>query len=124
MRHLTGVAVAIMAALIPIGEAADMTNIGTLFAFVLVCIGIIVLRYTNPDPSVSMPFMPGHSHFGCARLLGINVFPPLDDLDPDFFGGRSSAFWSTPRTALRYSKLARRPAVEHAVTLGAHGPIA
>ena len=31
------------------GETYDLTNIGTLFAFALVCIGVIVLRYTDPD---------------------------------------------------------------------------
>jgi APA family basic amino acid/polyamine antiporter len=40
-----------------IGDAAetyDLTNIGTLFAFALVCIGVIVLRYT--DPTRPRPF--------------------------------------------------------------------
>nr|WP_232068533.1 amino acid permease [Nitrospira sp. KM1] len=57
---LTGLAVAFLSALIPIGEAADMTNIGTFFAFVLVCIGVIVLRYTKPDHPrpFRLPFMP------------------------------------------------------------------
>lgn len=57
---LTGVGVAVLAALIPIGEAADLTNIGTLFAFVLVCLGIIVLRKTQPDHPrpFRTPFMP------------------------------------------------------------------
>lgn len=57
---LTGIAVAVLSALIPIGEAADMTNIGTFFAFVLVCIGVIVLRYTNPNHPrpFRLPFMP------------------------------------------------------------------
>lgn len=57
---LTGIAVAVLSALIPIGEAADMTNIGTFFAFVLVCVGVIVLRYTNPDypRPFRLPFMP------------------------------------------------------------------
>ena len=30
-------------------EIYDLTNIGTLFAFTLVCIGVLVLRYTEPD---------------------------------------------------------------------------
>lgn len=57
---LTGIAVAVLSAFIPIGEAADMTNIGTFFAFVLVCIGVIVLRYTNPNHPrpFRLPFMP------------------------------------------------------------------
>ncbi|HJT22882.1 MAG TPA: amino acid permease [Nitrospira sp.] len=70
---LTGIAVAILSALIPIGEAADMTNIGTFFAFVLVCIGVIVLRYTKPDHPrpFRLPFMPLVPLLGTAACLGL-----------------------------------------------------
>jgi basic amino acid/polyamine antiporter, APA family len=46
---LTGIAVAVFAGVANINEVVDLTNIGTLFAFVLVCIGITVLRYKDPD---------------------------------------------------------------------------
>jgi basic amino acid/polyamine antiporter, APA family len=46
---LTGVFVAIPAAFADIGEAAELTNIGTLFAFVLTSAGVLVLRYTSPE---------------------------------------------------------------------------
>jgi APA family basic amino acid/polyamine antiporter len=46
---LTGVAVGGVAAFASIDEMVDLTNIGTLFAFVLVCIGIPILRYTDPN---------------------------------------------------------------------------
>jgi basic amino acid/polyamine antiporter, APA family len=45
---LTGVLVGGFAAVMSIDEMVDLTNIGTLFAFLLVCIGIIVLRYKDP----------------------------------------------------------------------------
>jgi APA family basic amino acid/polyamine antiporter len=45
---LTGVFVAVFAAVASIDEMVDLTNIGTLFAFLLVCAGIIVLRKTDP----------------------------------------------------------------------------
>lgn len=45
---LTGIFVAVPAAFVDIGDAAELTNIGTLFAFVLVCAGVIILRYTDP----------------------------------------------------------------------------
>lgn len=45
----TGVIVGGFAAVMSIDEMVDLTNIGTLFAFVLVCVGIIILRYKEPD---------------------------------------------------------------------------
>lgn len=44
-----GVLVALSAGLIPIGELAELTSIGTLFAFVIVSIGVIVLRRVEPN---------------------------------------------------------------------------
>ncbi len=46
---LTGVLVAIAAAVADDVATYDLTNIGTLFAFVLVCLGVLVLRVTQPD---------------------------------------------------------------------------
>ena len=45
---LTGVIVGLFAAVMSIDEMVDLTNIGTLFAFVLVCVGITILRYKDP----------------------------------------------------------------------------
>jgi APA family basic amino acid/polyamine antiporter len=45
----TGVAVATLAAFCNIDEMAKLCNIGTLFAFMLVCFGVMVLRWTEPD---------------------------------------------------------------------------
>jgi basic amino acid/polyamine antiporter, APA family len=45
----TGIFVAIFAAIAPIEEVIELTNIGTLFAFVIVCGGIIVLRRVDPE---------------------------------------------------------------------------
>lgn len=46
---LTGIFVAAFAAFASIDEMVDLTNIGTLFAFLLVCAGMIVLRVKDPD---------------------------------------------------------------------------
>jgi APA family basic amino acid/polyamine antiporter len=51
---ITGIAVGITAALLPIQEIAELTNIGTLFAFALVCLGVWMLRYI--DPTTRRPF--------------------------------------------------------------------
>jgi len=75
---VTGGAVAVLAALIPIGDAADMTNIGTLFAFVLVCLGVMILRYTKPDQPrpFRLPFMPLVPILGMLACLGLMAFLP------------------------------------------------
>ena len=46
---LTGLFVASMAGFIPLSILAEMTSIGTLFAFVIVCGAVLVMRKTNPD---------------------------------------------------------------------------
>jgi APA family basic amino acid/polyamine antiporter len=46
---MTGVFVAFFAAFANINEVVELCNIGTLFAFVLVCIGVIILRSKDPD---------------------------------------------------------------------------
>ncbi|MBB5739395.1 amino acid permease [Brevundimonas aurantiaca] len=45
----TGVAVAIAAALFPVGQLADISNSGTLFAFFMVSIAVLILRKTDPN---------------------------------------------------------------------------
>ena len=46
---VTGVVIAVVAAFTNIDEMVDLTNIGTLFAFVLVCFGVIILRVKEPS---------------------------------------------------------------------------
>lgn len=45
----TGVIVAALSTFVPLSELAELVNIGTLFAFILVAIGVLVLRRTRPD---------------------------------------------------------------------------
>ncbi|WP_395044058.1 amino acid permease [Flavobacterium sp.] len=54
------VIVGLFAAFVPGDIVGDMTSIGTLFAFILVCISVIVLRKTNPDMKreFKTPFVP------------------------------------------------------------------
>jgi APA family basic amino acid/polyamine antiporter len=55
-----GVVVAVIAAFVPLSTLAELVNIGTLFAFVLVAIGVLILRRTRPDlpRAFRTPFVP------------------------------------------------------------------
>lgn len=71
---LTGIFVAGFAAFANIAEVVDLTNIGTLFAFVLVSAGVIVLRRTDPDRRRPfrvpwVPFTPLISIAACVYLM-------------------------------------------------------
>ena len=57
---MTGIFVAVFAAVAPIEEVIELTNIGTLFAFIVVAAGILVLRYIEPDRPrpFRTPFVP------------------------------------------------------------------
>ena len=70
----TGVVVGGVAMITDIGSLSDLTNIGTLFAFVLVCLGVLVLRRTDPNRRrpFRVPFVPLFPILGvifCAALM-------------------------------------------------------
>ena len=69
-----GILISILAALVPLSEIVKLVNIGTLFAFVLVNIGVIILRRTKPDMErpFRTPFVPVFPIIGvllCAWLM-------------------------------------------------------
>src|ERR1700736_3334224 len=68
----TGIFVGGVAMVTNIGELADLTNIGTLFAFILVCLGVIVLRRTAPQRKrpFRVPWVPWFPALG-VLLCGI-----------------------------------------------------
>ncbi len=71
---LCGVLMAVTAALLPITDLVELVNIGTLFAFTIVCGGVIVLRYTRPDlprpfKVPLMPWIPLLGMMGCLYLI-------------------------------------------------------
>lgn len=71
---LVGCFVALMAGMLPLDALLEMTNIGTLFAFAIVCGAILVLRYKNPTVERPFrvpfsPFIPALGVFGCLLLM-------------------------------------------------------
>jgi APA family basic amino acid/polyamine antiporter len=74
-----GVLIAILAAFVPLGEIVKLVNIGTLFAFVLVNIGVIVLRRTRPDMPrpYRVPFSPVFPLLGVAFAIYLMSDLPL-----------------------------------------------
>ncbi len=68
---LTGIFVAVCAAAANIDEIVQLTNIGTLFAFILVCIGILILRVREPHRirKFRVPFVPWTPLLGIAMCI-------------------------------------------------------
>lgn len=75
---LTGIFVGLPALFIDISQAAELTNIGTLSAFILVCIGVIVLRKTHPQQPRAFlcPLNPILPILGILSCLGLMLSLP------------------------------------------------
>ena len=77
---ITGGLVAVMAALVPISMLGELVSIGTLFAFIIVSIGVVVLRRTQPDlpRPFKVPFSPVVPILSAGASLYLMYGLPLD----------------------------------------------
>jgi APA family basic amino acid/polyamine antiporter len=76
---LCGLIMSAVAGFVPLGELAELVNIGTLAAFVLVCLGVIVLRIKQPDlpRPFRMPFSPLFPALGMVSCGALMAFLPM-----------------------------------------------
>ncbi|WP_075333852.1 amino acid permease [Pseudonocardia sp. Ae717_Ps2] len=77
---ITGVSAALMGGFLELTELGQLVNIGTLAAFVLVSIGVIVLRKRRPDlpRTFRVPFMPVLPIVSAVACFGVALFLPAD----------------------------------------------
>jgi APA family basic amino acid/polyamine antiporter len=75
---LCGIIMAFISGFIPLGDLAELVNIGTLAAFVLVCMGVIVLRISKPDMERTFrtPFSPLFPILGMLSCGALMAFLP------------------------------------------------
>ena len=76
----TGIVVAMPAALFPIAVLGHMVNIGTLLAFIIVCVAVIILRKRRPDlhRPFKAPFYPWLPIAGVLSSLGLMLGLPVE----------------------------------------------
>ncbi|MBV9102215.1 MAG: amino acid permease [Candidatus Eremiobacteraeota bacterium] len=76
MTMITGVGVAMLTLIVPLNDLLNLVNIGTLSAFIVVCAGVIYLRYKRPDipRPFRSPFVPVFPSLGILLSLVLVVF--------------------------------------------------
>lgn len=90
---VTGVFVGVPSLFMSIGRMTDLTSIGTLFAFVLVCFGVLVLPRISPDvkkKSFQLPYINGQ--FIIPVLAAIFIYFGLDRISSAFMAIQSEGY--------------------------------
>jgi APA family basic amino acid/polyamine antiporter len=80
MTIITGAIVALLAFIVPLDVLLDLVNIGTFTAFIIVCAGVIWLRYKRPD--LARPFRSPFVPFFPLCGIALSVFLSTVGLGP------------------------------------------
>ena len=109
----TGIVVGGVAMLTDIGSLSDLTNIGTLFAFILVCLGVIILRRTDANRArpFRVPLVPLFPILGVIMCLALMCSLPLETW-VRFFG------WLAIGLAIYFLYSVRHSRLRHGVDEG------
>jgi APA family basic amino acid/polyamine antiporter len=104
LTAMFGCAIALLAAFVPLAEIAKLVNIGTLFAFVLVNIGVIVLRRTKPEleRGFRVPLVPVVPLIGAALCIFLMTYSTRRP------GSASASGWSSGCSCTRSTATADR----------------
>jgi APA family basic amino acid/polyamine antiporter len=72
--------IGLFAAFVPMNVVGEMTSIGTLLAFLMVCVGILILRKTNPEAKrpFKVPFVPLIPILGILTCIAMMIFLPWE----------------------------------------------
>jgi basic amino acid/polyamine antiporter, APA family len=117
MTIITGGFVTLLAAALPLSELLDFVNIGTLSAFAIVCIGVLVLRFVEPDAPrpFRAPLAPLFTILGAASCLylitGLSVPTWIRFLVWFLAGIAIYAVYGYRKSRLRLAQAARANAV-------------
>ena len=112
LTWIFGIGIAVLAAFVPLGAIVELVNIGTLFAFVLVNAGVIILRRVRPEMPrpFRAPFSPVFPAIGILLCVYLMAQLPLTTW-VRFFGWLAAGVVIYVLYGYRHSRL-RRAAVE------------
>ncbi|MGE3772737.1 MAG: amino acid permease [Gammaproteobacteria bacterium] len=104
---IVGLLCALFAGVLPLGKLAELVNIGTLFAFVMVCGGVMLLRRTQPDlpRPFKLPWNPLIPLLGALSCAALMVFLPQHTWER-FIGWLLTGIVFYFAYSMRHSKLA------------------
>jgi APA family basic amino acid/polyamine antiporter len=116
---LTGLMVGMLAAFVPLGILAELVNIGTLLAFVIVCLAVLVMRYVHPNAErpFRCPWVPIVPILGVIFCLILMLSLPFENW-LRLFGWMAGGMFIYFLYGRHHSVMARQRLAEQAASAG------